>query len=80
MNGFTPTQRCILSILADGLPHRPAEIRSCLPDDMALVNTLRTHLSNIRKKLRPKGEDIACVIHCRRMCYQHIVLLAAARS
>jgi len=55
---YTPTQRKLLIVLSDGLPHTREELHKSLPDDLAIPATLRMHLSNIRKKLHPLGQDI----------------------
>lgn len=73
---FTPTQRRILDVLADGLPHTREELHGCLNDDLGTLSNLWAHVSNIRKVLRPRGEDIVCVYHLRRLCYRHVRLLA----
>lgn len=74
-NGFTPTQLCILSVLSDGLAHTGDELRHCLPDDMAQSGTLRMHLTNIRKKLRPHGQDILIEFIRFRVHYRQVRLL-----
>lgn len=61
-NGLTPTQKRMLDLLMDGMPHRPRELRRCLYDngaDVALSN-VKSHISNIRKYLRRKGLDVVC--------------------
>ena len=60
--GFTETQRKMLAVLSDGMPHRPRELHACLWDEMGHTNNIQNHLSNIRKILRPKGQDIVCEI------------------
>lgn len=56
---FTPTQERILATLDDGNPHPAAELRSCLDDELAGNTALHFHVSVIRKKIRPAGQDIA---------------------
>lgn len=74
---FTPVERKMMRVLSDGLPHRPAELHACLNDDLAPVNAFRWHVSNLRKKLRPGGEDILCEIWNRTVHYRHVRLLVA---
>jgi hypothetical protein len=62
MNGngqyYTATEQRILDILGDGLPHRHSELWTCLNDELATRHTLSMHLTNLRKKLGPKGYGI----------------------
>lgn len=78
MPRFTPTQSCIVAALSDGEAHPPAELLLCLQDAQASVSTLWVHLSHIRAKLRPLGEDVLCVLHNRRPAYRHVRLLKPA--
>lgn len=73
---WTPTQRRMLRVLADGLPHRREELHACLVDDLGALSNIQPHLSDIRKTLRPRGEDIVCEIVSRRICYRHVRLIA----
>jgi hypothetical protein len=76
--GFTPTEQSILAVLADGLPHPPDEIKAAIDEDnpsMVAITNLRNHISNIRKKLRPKGHTVVCEIHNRTVHYRHVRLL-----
>jgi hypothetical protein len=66
----TPTQRRMLAVLADGLPHRREEQAACLHDDLAPTGAIRFHLANLRKSLQPQGLDILCVFHRRTLCYR----------
>jgi DNA-binding SARP family transcriptional activator len=72
---FTPTQRRILEVLADGMPHRRESLHACLPDDMGALANLRFHLSQLRKVLRPLGQDIICQLYKNRLHYRHICVL-----
>jgi hypothetical protein len=78
---FTPTEKRILRAMSDGMPHKSKELLSCLPDDeLGTVQNLRNHFSRIRKKLRPLGEDILCVIHNRTVHYRYVRLLPTTRE
>jgi DNA-binding CsgD family transcriptional regulator len=57
MSTFTPTERRIMEILIDGSDHHKEELAKCMEHDTEL-RTLAQHISNMRKKLRPKGFDI----------------------
>ena len=72
---FTPTQAAMLKILSDGLPHTREELHKCCGPSS--LKTIQMHLSSIRKKLRPHGEDIVYVVVSRRGCYQHVRLLVS---
>lgn len=73
-SAFTPTQSRIMAVLADGKAHRRAELRACI-DPLAENGNVRTHLSRIRKVLRPRGQDVLCVLDGGRLCYRHVGLL-----
>lgn len=77
---FTPTETRILSALADGMPHPKAELKGCVDEQLALVDdsALRAHLARIRKKLRPKGQDIICELLNRSIHWRHVRLLPSA--
>ena len=58
---FTPTQRRILDVLQDGGMHRPEDLIACLCDgEMGSVSTVRFYMAVIRRKIRPRGQDIVC--------------------
>lgn len=75
MDQFTPTQRKILQVLSDGLPHPVSELQECLWDDQGIAHNVQAHLTAIRRVLRPRGEDIICqhINHSHR--FRHIRLL-----
>ncbi len=75
MNGFTPTEGKIMAILGDGLLHSREELHACLPDELGKRDNLKVHLSNIRKKLNPIGQDIVFVSG-GRPCYRLVRFLA----
>jgi hypothetical protein len=76
-SAFTPVQSRMLEVLRDGLPHTRYELHDCLQDEMGPISNIRSHLSSIRKKIRPFGEDIICELANRRICYRHVRLLAS---
>jgi DNA-binding CsgD family transcriptional regulator len=69
---LTPTQRKILSLLADGGAHAARELARLLPDDLGAVANVKPHLSRLRKTLRAKGEDIRCEIQGGAVRYRHV--------
>lgn len=56
-DGLTVPQR-MLKLLSDGKFHTAQELHGCLHDDMGPLENINAHITNIRKVLRPKGEDI----------------------
>jgi hypothetical protein len=72
---LSPVQRKMLEVLADGLPHRRAELHACLWDREGAMRNIRTHLSIIRKHLNERGESIICEMHEKHICYRHVRLL-----
>ena len=75
LSALTPTQRRMLTLLADGRPHRREELRQLLWDELGALSNIQTHLSQLRKKLRPQGQEILCEIVQRRICYRQVQLL-----
>lgn len=82
--GFTRTQSAMLDVLADGMPHTRMELHACLDDELGPLSNICMHISNIRKILRPKGQDIVCeLVHVTikggsKIQYRHVRLLASA--
>lgn len=80
---FTRTQSAMLSVLADGMPHTRMELHACLPDELGPLSNVWKHVTNIRKILRPRGQDILCELVTApkggsRIQYRHVRLLASA--
>jgi len=76
---FTDTQEALLAVLSDGKPHDRSELLSAM-DKLTDFKTVRVHISNIRKKLRPRGEEIVCEYANRRTFYRHVRLLPSAND
>lgn len=57
---FTPTQKRIYNLLADGLPHKREEIQDTFTDGVDSTRNIDNHLVAMRKKLRPLGYDVIC--------------------
>lgn len=75
MPQFTKTQERILRVLADGQRHHKTELKEVLRDPEAQPRALIQHISILRKKLRPVGEDIVCEFYQRRIHYRHVRLI-----
>ena len=73
---FTPTQTKMLKVLDDGCRHTREELHGCLVDELGALSNIKTHISMIRKKLRPMGQDIICELNERTIHYRHVRLLA----
>lgn len=58
--GLSNVQRKMLALLADGHGHTPKELHGCLVDEMGPLKNITPHLTSLRKKLRPHGEDVLC--------------------
>jgi DNA-binding CsgD family transcriptional regulator len=71
---FTDTEKRILALLSDGMPHTRDEIRSVLNDNMATNSCLKSHISHIRDKL-PAGQRVICELNGRGIQYRHVRLL-----
>ena len=79
-NNFTPSERAILDVLADGLSHHRSQLIECLPEETGTLAKVHFHLSLIRRRLRPIGQDIICELVGQRHCYRHIRLLASSHD
>jgi DNA-binding response OmpR family regulator len=77
---FTPTEQRFLALLSDGLPHDRRELHSLLWDEYSELSAIQVHLSNIRKRLRPRGEDIICELHARTIKYRWVRLIQGAST
>lgn len=78
-NGFTKTQNAMLAVLSDGQPHTREELHKCLPDELSEMSAVRFHISNIRKVLRPKGQDIVCELKYGKIHYRHVRIISQGR-
>ena len=76
---FTDTEKKIVDVLSDGLRHHSIELQQLLPDQRAegisKHGTVRVHIVNIRKVIRPRGEDILCEFYNQRKWYRWVRLL-----
>lgn len=79
-NGFTPTEQRIIQLLNDGLLHSREEIHTCLDDELSDISAIRPHITHIRNKLRPFGEDIMCRRHNGSYYYQQVRLVSSGHD
>lgn len=73
MPQFTPTEQRIVDMLSDGLPHSREELVGTI-DELATRKNLQVHITRIRNKLRPIGEDVVCEAVSLR--YRHVRLIS----
>ena len=72
---FTPTEKKMLKLLADGLPHTRRELHAILYDDQGALSNIQVHLSRIRRKIKHTGKGIICELSSRRICYRLVHLV-----
>jgi len=72
---YTRQQAAILGVLKDGATHSRQELLDACLDDMMSVRTLNVAITRVRKLLRPKGQDIVCVLNNKRINYRWVRLL-----
>lgn len=73
---FTPVQRKILAILADGEPHPSREmVGQVLDDPMSTKLNLSDHITSIRGKIKRFNHTIVCEFRKRTMHYRYVIHL-----
>ena len=72
---YTPTESRLVAMLSDGKVHSRRELLTCIDDDQAEFANLRVHLSRVRKKVQPLGQDIMYVSGNCTSGYRHVCLL-----
>ena len=72
---WTLTEKKMLDVLRDGRPHSRQELHGCLHDDLGPLRNINQHISNLRRKIRERGEMIVCELVNRRIHYRHVKLL-----
>lgn len=78
MSNLTDIQQKIFGVLSDGRIHAPEEMRGCLWDELAGIEQIRNHISQMRLSIRPKGYDVVYVARGPEQGYQLVRLLASA--
>lgn len=71
VNGYTPTQKKLLEILADGKAHSRHELHAAICDEYDSMVNMQFHISAIRKRL-PEGEKIICELIVGTTHYRRI--------
>ncbi len=77
---LTRVQARMLALLSDGQPHSRESLHALLWDTDAPVGNIHTHISTLRKKLRPLGQWIVCEYARRTIHYRRIILYAGSVS
>lgn len=78
---LTTTQREIVRILADGERHEREDLTGTIVTDSEnKLRSLSTHLSKMRKVLRPAGLDIICELFEQRIHYRLVRLVGRAND
>lgn len=72
---FTPQERRVLAVLADGKAHPLADLIPCLDDPLSSRVAIMMTVSNLRKKLERRGEMVLAEYRNRQCLYRHVVLL-----
>jgi hypothetical protein len=74
---YTATERRMLEVMSDGLPHSRDELWKCLADQLSKRQAIRPALSRLRIKLREIGEEVVCELHKQTIYYRHIRLITS---
>lgn len=72
---LTVTQQKFFALLSDGQRHYDAEFIELLPDPLGTSTNVLMHIHNIRKVIRPLGEDIVRERICRKGTYRRVRLI-----
>lgn len=72
---LTPTQARIMAVLADGYAHIKEELQRHLDDELSCPQNIIMHIANVRKKIRPLGEDIVTELLAGKTYYRWVRLL-----
>ena len=72
---LTPTQRRMMEVFKDGLPHDRFELHGCLNDELGAKSNIAVHLTALRKKLNPHGKSILVQYVKNRLHYRLVQLI-----
>lgn len=75
MSIFTPIETRMLKVLSDGLDHKREELHACLYDELSNLSAIQPHISRLRRKLHPIGQDIVCIISRGNILYRNVRML-----
>lgn len=77
-NGFTPTQKRIMDLLSDGLPHKRSEIIEKCLEDLSQPKAVSRQVGSMRPHLEPNGETIIAQLIGRTVHYRWVRLTGSA--
>jgi hypothetical protein len=80
---YTPTETKILKALSDGQYHCRYELLGLFSNDETQFNVLSQHITNMRGKMRPRGEDIVHYLNPegrKGVFYRQVRLMASAQN
>lgn len=77
---FSPIEKEIMFLLADGESHPVKVVAECLGDELASKNALQSHIKNIRRKIEGFGHEVVCSFENRRLCYRYVLSLRLLSS
>ena len=77
---FTETEQKIMNVLSDGNCHLMKELQLCLYDTLSPSTTVHVHLTAIRNKLRPIGQNISTTYQDGVFYYRHVRMIAATKQ
>jgi hypothetical protein len=75
-DNWTSVQQRIMDVLSDGISHQKHDLLACIGDELATPNALQSHLTRMRLKLRPIGNNIICEIHDSRIYYRLVRVIS----
>lgn len=70
-DGFTPTERRIMDLLADNQWHSRYDLKALLDDDLASMKALGQHIFNLRAKLKPNHLIVCELYQGRQIGYRY---------
>lgn len=72
---LTATQQRFFDLMADGQRHYVEEFINLLPDTLGNLDNVEIHINNIRKVIRPLGEDIVSERIYRNKTYRRMRMI-----
>lgn len=73
---LTKTEHQIYEALRDGFPRSKVDLIEQLPDP-EMTDTLRVHISHLRKKLAPRGLSVLCEVIHKKVHYRLVRYVTA---
>jgi biotin operon repressor len=73
---YTPTEKRMMYLLRDCLPHSVEQLHDCLDDPLSSRAAVKVRVSGLRKKLQEQGEDVRCEPIDGKTFYRWVRLVA----